>query len=97
MKDNYLNLQQESTKSGYTPNIQVTTGTYCVTMYSSQSSGKPYSDCSPEWKDEGGPGIGKWDDKTPHEDESKTDVVTPPIFHQESEHIIHLQSYIKHF
>ena len=48
MKDNYLNLQQESTKSGYTPNIQVTTGTYCVTMYRSQSSGEPYFDGSEE-------------------------------------------------
>lgn len=42
MKNNCVDLQQES-KSGYTPNIQVTTGTYCVTMYSSQSSGKPFS------------------------------------------------------
>lgn len=43
MKHNCVDSQQES-KSGYTPNIQVTTGTYCVTMYSSQSSGKPYSE-----------------------------------------------------
>lgn len=43
MKYNCVDLQQES-KSGYTPNIQVTTGTYCVTMYSSQSSDKPYSE-----------------------------------------------------
>ena len=43
MKHNCVDLQQES-KSGYTPNIQVTTGTYCVTMYSSQSSNKPYSE-----------------------------------------------------
>ena len=33
---------QESSESGYTPNIQVTTGSYCVTMYSTQSSGKNY-------------------------------------------------------
>lgn len=44
MNHNYLESQQESSKSGYTPNIQVTTGTYCVTMYSSQSSGMPYSE-----------------------------------------------------
>ena len=40
MKHNNLDFLQESSKSGYTPNIQVTTGTYCVTMYSTQSSGK---------------------------------------------------------
>jgi len=43
MNHKSVDFQQESSKSGYTPNVQVTTGTYCVTMYSSQSSGKPYS------------------------------------------------------
>lgn len=43
MNHKSIDLQQESSRSGYTPNVQVTTGTYCVTMYSSQSSGKPYS------------------------------------------------------
>lgn len=42
---NYSGLNQESSKSGYTPSVQVTSGTYCVTMFSSQSSGKPYSEC----------------------------------------------------
>ena len=42
MKYNYLSHMQESSESGYTPNIQVTTGSYCVTMYSTQSSGKNY-------------------------------------------------------
>ena len=44
MKYKSADFQQEFSKSGYTPNIQVTTGTYCVTMYSSQSSGMPYSE-----------------------------------------------------
>lgn len=44
MNPNYLDFIQEPSKSGYTPNVQVTTGTYCVTMFSSQSSGRPYSD-----------------------------------------------------
>lgn len=43
MNHNSVDYQQESSKSGYTPNVQVTTGMYCVTMYSSQSSGKPFS------------------------------------------------------
>ena len=43
MNYNSVDYQQESSKSGYTPNVQVTTGMYCVTMYSSQSSGKPFS------------------------------------------------------
>ena len=46
MKYKSADFQQEFSKSGYTPNIQVTTGPYCVTMYSSQSSSKPYSKCS---------------------------------------------------
>ena len=46
MKNDYIDLQQDTSKTGYNPNIQVTTGTYCVTMYSSQSSGKPYSESS---------------------------------------------------
>lgn len=51
MNPNYLDLKQESSKSGYTPSVQVTTGTYCVTMFSSQSSGKPYPDYSSSKKD----------------------------------------------
>lgn len=43
MNHKSIDYQQESSKSGYTPSVQVTTGTYCVTMFSSQSSGKPYS------------------------------------------------------
>ncbi len=39
-----LDIQQDSSESGYNPNIQVTTGTYCVTVFSSQSSDKPVSD-----------------------------------------------------
>ena len=39
-------FQQDTSKTGYNPNIQVTTGSYCVTMYSSQSSDKPYSEIS---------------------------------------------------
>ena len=46
MNHNCIDLKKELSKSGYTPNIQVTTGTYCVTMYSSKSSAKPYSDKS---------------------------------------------------
>ena len=44
-------VQPESSKSGYTPNVQVTTGTYCVTMYSSQSSGTPFSNILSSKKD----------------------------------------------
>lgn len=51
MNPKSIDFQQESSKSGYTPNVQVTTGTYCVTMFSSQSSGKPYSENSSSRKD----------------------------------------------
>jgi hypothetical protein len=51
MNPNYSDLKQESSKSGYTPSVQVTTGTYCVTMFSSQSSGKAYSEYSSSKKD----------------------------------------------
>lgn len=44
MNNNYLDQKQDTSKTGYSPNIQVTTGTYCVTMNSSQSSGKTYSE-----------------------------------------------------
>lgn len=44
MNNNYLDQKQETSKTGFSPNIQVTTGTYCVTMYSSQSSARPYSE-----------------------------------------------------
>lgn len=44
MNHNYSDISQESCKSGYTPSVQVTTGTYCVTMFSSKSSGQPYTD-----------------------------------------------------
>lgn len=50
MKRNFIYFQEESSKSGYTPKIQVTTGTYCVTSFSSQSSGKPYYSDSPKTK-----------------------------------------------
>ena len=46
MNNNYLDQKQDTSKTGYSPNVQVTTGTYCVTMNSSQSSGKTYSDMS---------------------------------------------------
>lgn len=42
MNHNFLDQKQDTSKTGYSPNIQVTTGTFCVTMNSSQSSGKPY-------------------------------------------------------
>ena len=44
MNDNNLDQKQDTSQTGYSPNIQVTTGTYCVTMNSSQSSGKTYTD-----------------------------------------------------
>ena len=40
MKNDFSNLKQVLSKSGYTPKVQVTTGTYCVTTYSTQSTGK---------------------------------------------------------
>ena len=51
MNPNYSDIQKESSTSGYTPYVQVTTGTYCVTSFSAQSSDKPYSDCSSSNKD----------------------------------------------
>ena len=51
MNHKSVDFQQESFKSGYTPNVQVTTGTYCVTMFSSQSSGKLYSNSLSSKKD----------------------------------------------
>ena len=44
MNHNYFDQKQDAYRTGYSPNVQVTTGTYCVTMNSSQSSGKLYSD-----------------------------------------------------
>lgn len=44
MSNNKYNKYQEYSNTGYTPNVYVTTGTYCVTMFSSQSSDKPYSE-----------------------------------------------------
>ena len=40
------NIQQDVSTSGYNPNIQMTTGTYCVTSFNSQTSNKPYSEYS---------------------------------------------------
>lgn len=47
MKHNCIYHLKELSKSGYTPSIQVTTGTYSVTMYSTQSSGIKYSPSRP--------------------------------------------------
>lgn len=44
MNYNNFDLQNEVSESGYNPNIQVTTGTYCVTINNSQSSDKSYSE-----------------------------------------------------
>lgn len=46
MNNNYLDQKQDTSKTGYSPNIQATTGTYCVTLNSYQSSGKTYPDMS---------------------------------------------------
>ena len=46
MNHNYFDQKQDTSKTGYSPNFQVTTGTYCVTINSSQSSGKTYSEKS---------------------------------------------------
>ena len=51
MNNNYLDQKQDTSKTGYSPNIQVTTGTYCVTMNSSQSSGNTYPDMALTRKD----------------------------------------------
>ena len=42
MNHDCIDLQEDTSKTGYNPNIQVTTGTYCVTMYSSRTSGQQY-------------------------------------------------------
>ena len=46
MNHNYLVEEQNTSKTGYNPNIQVTTGTYCVTKLCSQSSGGAYIDAT---------------------------------------------------
>ena len=51
MNHKSVDYKKDFSKSGYTPNVQVTTGMYCVTMYSTQSSGITYSNNKSSNKD----------------------------------------------